>query len=77
MIIMTKQAIIVFLLFAPTAFAQDDGKSAKQAIEKVEKETGGRVLSASETTIDGQRVIRIKVLSKDGVVRYVNVKAKP
>lgn len=74
---MKKLAIVVFLLLAPVAIAQDNGKSMKQAVEKVKKETGGQVLSITETTIGGQRVIRVKVLDKDGVVRYVNVKAKP
>ena len=75
---MKKLAIVVFLaLFAPVAAAQDNGKSIKQAIEKVKKETGGRILSTSERTIAGQRIIRVKLLDKDGVVRYVDVKAKP
>lgn len=75
---MKKFAVVVFLLLsAPVAVAQDDGKSAKQAIEKVKKDTGGQVLSAKVKTVGGQRVIRVKVLDKDGVIRYVDVKAKP
>ena len=68
---------IVLSLFATVGVAQGNGKDVKQAVEKVKKQTGGQVLSTSVKTIGGQRMIRVKVLDKDGVVRYVNVKAKP
>ena len=76
--IVKKLAVVAFMLLsAPVSVAQDNGKSVKQAIDKVKKETGGQVLSAALKPVRGQRVIRVKVLSKTGVVRYVNVKAKP
>ena len=76
--IMKKLAVFVFMLLsAPVTVAQDNEKSVKQAIDKVKKETGGQVLSATLKPVGGQRVIRVKVLNKNGVVRYVNVKAKP
>lgn len=68
---------IVLSLFATVGVAQGNGKDVKQAVEKVKKQTGGQVLSTSVKTIGGQRMIRVKVLDKDGVVRYVNVKTKP
>ena len=78
MSIMRKLTIVLLLFFsAAVAVAQDNGKSVKQAIAKVKKETGGQVLSTTVKTIGGQRMIRVKVLDKNGVVRYINVKAKP
>ena len=78
MSIMKKLAIlIVLLLFAAITVAQGNGKGVRQAIEQVKKETGGQVLSTTVKTIGKQRMVRVKVLGKDGVVRYVNVKAKP
>ncbi len=68
---------IVLSLFTTVAFAQGNGKDIEQAVEKVKKQTGGQVLSTSMTSIDGKRMIRVKVLDKDGVVRHVNVEAKP
>lgn len=76
--IMKKLALVVFLLFsAPVVVAQDNGEIVKQAIEKVKKDTGGQVLSTTVKAIGGQRIVQVKVLDKDGVVRYVDVKAKP
>lgn len=68
---------IVLSLFTAVAVAQGNGKDVKQAVEKVKRQTGGQVLSTTLKTIGGQRMIRVKVLDKDGVVRYVNLKAKP
>ena len=68
---------IVLSVFTIVAVAQGNGKDVKQAVEKVKKQTGGQVLSTSVKTIKGQRVVRVKVLDKDGVVRYINVKVKP
>ena len=77
MSIVKKLAIVVLLFFsAVVALAQDNSESVKQAIEKVKKETGGQVLSTTVKTIGEQRVVRVKVLDKNGVVRYINVKAK-
>ncbi len=45
----------------------------REAVAKVERETGGRILAA-ETVIAGEsRVYRIKVLTPDGTVRVVQV----
>lgn len=68
---------IVLSLFATVAVAQGNGKDVKKAVEKVKRQRGGQVLSTSVKTVGGQSVIRVKVLDKKGVVRYVNVKVKP
>lgn len=46
-----------------------------QAVAKVQRELGGRVLSADSESRDGQVQYRIKVLLPDGRVRIVYVDA--
>lgn len=81
--------LLVFLLVAP-AMAQIDsvqasqykpiilaksGMSLEQATAKVKRQTGGRILSASESRKGGRKVYRIKVLLPSGNVRVVTVNA--
>ena len=68
---------LLLLLFPAFAAAQDGIRKLGDAVAKVKKETGGQVLSAKEKTVGGQRVFRIKVLDKKGVVRYIDIEAKP
>lgn len=52
-----------------------DGMSLNQAVQQVQRETGGRVLSA-ETINQGRRSVhRIKVLTPSGQVRVLTVDA--
>lgn len=75
---MKKSVLVLLACFLPAfAAAQDGGKKLSDAVARVKKDTGGQVLSAKEKTVDGQRVFRIKVLDKKGVVRHIDVKAKP
>ena len=46
-----------------------------QAIRSVEKQTGGRVLSAEKRRIDGQASYRLKVLTPSGHVRIIHIDA--
>jgi hypothetical protein len=70
-------AAACLVLLASAAAAQSGSGDMKKAIEKVRRDTGGQVLSANERTLEGRRVIRVKVLDKNGVVRYVDVEKKP
>ncbi len=74
-----KKLIFVLSLSLCSVFAaaQDNVQNLQQAVAKVKKDTGGQVLSTTEKNVDGQRVFRIKVLDKKGVVRYIEVKTKP
>ena len=48
-----------------------------QAISKVKRDTGGKVLSA-QTVVQGKREVHlVKVLTKDGRVRTVRVPGNP
>ncbi len=59
----------------PIMLASSDGITLEQATAKVRRETGGRILSASESRRDGRKVYRIKVLLPSGHVRVVTVNA--
>jgi uncharacterized membrane protein YkoI len=49
--------------------------SLEQAVERVQRETDGRVLATEEVDVGKRKVYRIKVLTKDGSVRRVVVAA--
>lgn len=50
-------------------------ETLKEAIDRVEKETGGKVLSADTIRTRGSVVYRIKVLMPDGRVRIFQIPA--
>jgi len=51
------------------------GTSLNEAVQQVQQQTGGRVLSAETVNQGGRRVHRIKVLTPSGQVRVVTVDA--
>src|SRR5512134_2139037 len=53
-----------------------DGISLDEAVSRVRRETGGRVLSAEARDRRGSITYRIKVLMPNGAVRVVNVDAR-
>lgn len=74
---------------APTAWGQDfyqrvarrdhdrgSGVSLNQAVQQVQRETGGRVLSAETVNQGGRSVHRIKVLTPSGQVRVMTIDAR-
>ena len=50
--------------------------SLKEAIARVERETGGKVLSSETRHAGKQTIYRIKVLTRDGKVKIVEVVAE-
>lgn len=61
-------------LLAPRAQAIDD---LRAAVERVQRETGGRILSAETVRVGRGQVHRVKVLTPDGRVRVVSVHGEP
>ncbi len=62
-------------LFAPgTAHAQR-ALNLQEAVDRVQAQTGGRILSAETVRIGRTKVYRIKVLTRDGRVRVMQVPA--
>ncbi|MFT3790329.1 MAG: hypothetical protein QM741_04465 [Rudaea sp.] len=74
-----KLRCATILLLAAFAFASHDAHAAltmQEAIAKVQHESGGKVLSA-ETKMQGHKTIyRIKVLTRDGQVKIIEVPAE-
>lgn len=52
------------------------GMSLNQAVQQVQHDTGGRVLSADTVNQNGRTVHRIKVLMPSGQVRVVTIDAQ-
>ena len=65
--------LLAFALVAGAAQAQDI--TLEQAVERVQKDTDGRVLAAEEIDVGKRKVYRIKVLTREGSVRRVLVSA--
>lgn len=49
--------------------------SANQAVDRVQQETGGQVLSVQTLRVGKRKIFRIKVLTPSGQVRVVEVQA--
>ena len=56
--------------------ARPDGPSLDEAVERVRRDTGGRVLAAEAREQRGRTTFRIKVLLPNGSVRVVDVDAQ-
>jgi len=64
---------LIIALSLALAVGTADAMSLNQAVNKVKRDTGGKVLSA-RTVVQGDREVHlIKVLTKDGRVRTVRV----
>ena len=68
-----KFALLAWLLLLTVIPAV--AATLKQAIEQVERETGGKVLSAESIRTRGTVVYRIKVLMPEGRVRIFQIPA--
>ena len=69
-------------LASPFAVQADQSMTLEQAVSKVQKDTGGKVLSADTRLVERGRFTeyRVKVLTLDGHVRVVPIRtetAKP
>jgi uncharacterized membrane protein YkoI len=64
---------IVALVTAATAYAAN--LTLQEAVARVERQTQGKVLSAETKHNGRQTVYRIKVLTRDGQVRVIEVPA--
>ncbi|HEX5305060.1 MAG TPA: hypothetical protein VFW82_03120 [Dyella sp.] len=80
-----KTLILSHLLAAPLLMAvatplwaqQEHRLSLDQAVEKVQHDTGGRVLSADRREFGRKTEYRIKVLTPGGYVRTLAIPADP
>lgn len=74
-----KTRLATIVLLAAYALSSHDGFAAplsmQEAIAKVQRETSGKVLSAESKTQGHKTIYRIKVLTRDGQVKIVEVPA--
>ena len=75
-----KFRFAMIVLLAAFALSSHDALAAplsmQEAIVRVPRETGGKVLSADSKTQGRKTIYRIKVLTRDGQVRIVEVPAE-
>lgn len=73
MIVAIRSLLIALILVSAAlpAIARDRMGSLQEAIEEVQRETGGRVLSADIVRAGPRELYRIKVLTPDGRVRVI------
>ena len=79
-VIIPRMSIRTSLLLTSLALCLAAGSahaemSLQQAIEKVQRDTGGKVLSAEPIQVGKKKIYRIKVLTRDGQVRVIQVTA--
>jgi len=69
----------VLVLLAATALSTGAGAaseiSVQQAVDRVQQETNAKVLSVQTLQVGKRRIYRIKLLTPEGRVRVVDVKA--
>ena len=69
-------AALCLAALLPTAPAWAANLTLQEAVSKIERETHGKVLSAETKHNGRQTVYRIKVLTRDGQVRVIEVPAE-
>lgn len=52
--------------------AQAQGRSLSDAVRRVQRETGGRILGAERVPYDGRDINRVKFMDDRGRVRYMD-----
>ena len=65
-----------FLLMAQRGHAENGGVSMDEAVRRARQQHQGKVLSAETVRVDGRKVYRIKILTKDGRVKRVHIDAR-
>lgn len=70
-------ASLLLAVTVPGWAKQADGLTLDQAVEQVQHDTGGKVLSADRREFGRRTEYRIKVLTPNGYVRTVTVPSEP
>ena len=74
--VMAKPFNSPFMIMAQRGYSENGGISLDEAVRKAKKKHKGKVLSAETVRIDGRKVYRIKILTKDGRVKRVHIDAR-
>lgn len=66
-------AAFAVMLLSSVAMAEE--MTAQQAVDQVQRETNAKVLSVQTLRIGKRKIYRIKILTTDGQVRVLEIKA--
>ena len=61
---------------AQRGYGPGDGISLDEAVSRMRQNSNGKVLSAETVRVDGRKVYRIKILTKDGRVKRKQIDAE-
>ena len=61
--------------FAQSASPEGRGISLDEAVSRARRQSDGKILSAETVRVDGRRVHRIKILTRDGRVTRMEIDA--
>ena len=64
------------LLLAQRGHAENGGISLDEAVRRARQQHKGKVLSAETVRVDGRKIHRIKILTKDGRVKRIQIDAR-
>lgn len=56
--------------------SENEGISLDEAVQQARRQYRGKVLSAETVCVDGRKVFRIKILTKDGRVKRMHIDAR-
>jgi uncharacterized membrane protein YkoI len=68
--------LLCAILVATAAQVQARELSVQEAVAQAQRETDGKVLSVQTLNVAKHKVYRIKILTRDGQVRIVQVQAE-
>ncbi|MGB0135143.1 PepSY domain-containing protein [Dokdonella sp.] len=71
--LLVMAAAIAAIVYSPLPRAAEIG--AQEAVDRVQQETGGKILTVQTLRIGKRKIFRIKVLTPNGQVRVVEVQA--
>ena len=74
--VMAKPFNHPYPIMAQRGHSDNGGISMDEAVRRARQQHQGKVLSAETVRVDGRRVYRIKILTKDGRVKRVHIDAR-
>jgi len=74
--IFRNRILLCAIVAAVASFAHARELSVQEAVAQAQRETDGKVLSVQTLNVGKHKVYRIKILTRDGQVRIVQVSAE-
>jgi len=74
--IFRNRILLCAIVAAVASFAHARELSVQEAVAQAQRETDGKVLSVQTLNVGKRKVYRIKILTRDGQVRIVQVQAE-